>query len=519
MYRISELKLNLKEDQSIIPQKISKKFGRDNIVVTDYNIIRESIDARDKEHIKRVYTVDFSVNADISSKASKLNITEAPDNHYKFVPFGTQNMKNRPIIAGFGPCGMFAALILSEMGYKPLILERGNRMEERVSDVQAFWQEGLLNEESNVQFGEGGAGTFSDGKLTTQIKDYRIHKVVQELIGAGANEEISYKQKPHIGTDVLRRVVVNIRKKILENGGEIRFASKLTDIRETDGAVEAVEINGKEWIPTENLILAIGHSARDTFRMLNQKGLFMSQKPFSIGVRIEHLQRMIDEAQYGGTETGLGAADYKLSYRCPNGRGVYTFCMCPGGEVIVASSQTGGVVTNGMSYHARDSKYANSALLVDVRTEDFGSEHPLAGVAFQEKYERKAFLEGGSCYKAPKASWKEFNEESVQGNKVRACLPDFAVEAILEAMPHLGKKLKGFDAPDSVLTAVETRSSSPVRIVRDELLESNFKGIYPAGEGAGYAGGITSAAVDGIKIAEKIAAKYRPIQEKQKTEA
>lgn len=511
MYRISQIKLSLDENKSMIPKKISKKIGRDNIVVTDYKIIRESVDARDKKNIKLVYTVDFSVNEDISKLASKLKITEAPDDQYKFVPYGTKKIRNRPVIAGFGPCGMFAALILSEMGFNPLILERGNCIEQRVKDVEKFWQEGILNEESNVQFGEGGAGTFSDGKLTTQIKDYRIYKVLQELTDAGSNEEILYKQKPHIGTDILRQVVINIRKKIIKNGGEIRFASRLTDIRISDETVQAVQINDSEWIETENLILAVGHSARDTFRMLNHKGVSMTQKPFSIGVRIEHLQRMIDEAQYGKAETGLGAADYKLSHRCQNGRGVYTFCMCPGGEVIVASSQTGGVVTNGMSYHARNSKYANSALLVDVKTSDFGSEDPLAGVEFQEKYEKRAFIEGGSNYFAPKSLWKEFSEATSNGNKVRNCLPDFAVKAMLEAMPFLGQKLKGFDSPDSILTAVETRSSSPVRIIRNEDLESNFKGFYPAGEGAGYAGGITSAAVDGIKIAEKIATKYSPI--------
>lgn len=515
MYRISQIKLDLDENKSNIPEKILKKIGMEDISITEYKIVKESIDARDKGDIKMVYTVDFSVNADISKAASRLKITEAPDNKYKFVAFGAKNMKNKPVIVGFGPCGMFAALILSEMGLKPLILERGNCVEQRVIDVQKFWNEGILDEESNVQFGEGGAGTFSDGKLTTQIKDYRIHKVLEELAEAGGNDEILYKQKPHIGTDILRQVVVNIRKKIIKNGGEIRFASKLTDIKITDGAVNAVQVNGREWIETENLILAIGHSARDTFRMLNQRGIHMIQKPFSMGVRIEHPQKMIDKAQYGREDTGLGAADYKLSHRCENGRGVYTFCMCPGGEVVIASSQAGGVVTNGMSYHERNSQYANSALLVDVRTSDFESDHPLAGVEFQEKYERKAFVEGGSNYSAPKSSWKEFVDKKGNGNKVRNCLPDFAVEAMLEALPFLGRKIRGFNSPDAMLTAVETRSSSPVRILRDEFFESNCKGIYPVGEGAGYAGGITSAAVDGIKIAEKIAMEYSPIERKQ----
>lgn len=517
MYRISQIKLDLNEDKANIPEKILKKIGKEDLSITEYKIVKESIDARDKGDIKIVYTVDFSVNADISKVTSRLKITEAPDNKYKFVAFGEKNMKNKPVIVGFGPCGMFAALILSEMGFKPLILERGNSVEQRVIDVQKFWNEGILDEESNVQFGEGGAGTFSDGKLTTQIKDFRIHKVLEELAAAGGNDEILYKQKPHIGTDLLRQVVVNIRKKIIENGGEIRFASKLTNIKIINGTVSAVQVNNKEWIETENLILAIGHSARDTFKMINERGIHMIQKPFSMGVRIEHPQKMIDKAQYGHTDTGLGAADYKLSHRCGNGRGVYTFCMCPGGEVIVASSEEGGVVTNGMSYHERDGKYANSALLVDVRTSDFESEHPLAGVDFQEKYERKAFIEGGSNYHAPKSSWKEFVNKKDNGNKVRKCLPEFVAEAMLEAMPFLGRKLRGFDSPEAILTAVETRSSSPVRILRDESFESNYKGIYPAGEGAGYAGGITSAAVDGIKIAEKIAIEYRPIENKKIT--
>lgn len=512
MYRINQIKLGLNEDKANIPSKILKKIGKENLTVTEYKIVKESIDARDKGDIKLVYTVDFSVNGDLSTLLSKLIITEAPDNQYRFVDFGIKHMKNKPVIAGFGPCGMFAALILSEMGYKPLVLERGNSVEQRVVDVQKFWNEGILNEESNVQFGEGGAGTFSDGKLTTQIKDVRIYKVLEELAAAGGIEDILYKQKPHIGTDVLRQVVVNIRKKIIENGGEIHFASKLTDIKIIDGAISAVQVNNKEWIETENLILAIGHSARDTFKMINERGMHMVQKPFSMGVRIEHLQKMIDKAQYGHTDTGLGAADYKLSHRCENGRGVYTFCMCPGGEVIVASSQAGGVVTNGMSYHERDGKYANSALLVDIRTSDFESEHPLAGVAFQEKYEKKAFVEGGSSYRAPKSSWGEFVNQKDNGNKIRRCLPEFVIKAMLEAMPFLGRKLRGFDSPEAILTAVETRSSSPVRILRDESLVSNYKGIYPAGEGAGYAGGITSAAVDGIKIAEKIAMEYKPTE-------
>ena len=510
MYRINQIKLGLEERTSTIPNKILKKLGKGQINITDYKIVKESIDACDKEQIKLVYTVDFDTDKDISKQAAKLKLEIAPDNSYSYVQTGAQDMKNRPVIVGFGPCGMFAALILAEMGYKPIVLERGRAIEDRVKDVKKFWEEGVLDEDSNVQFGEGGAGTFSDGKLTTQIKDVRIRKVLEAMVEAGAHEEILYKQKPHVGTDVLRDVVVNIRKKVIELGGEVRFSSKVTDIREENGYITGVLINDEEWLDTEVLVMALGHSARDTFRMLHSKELEIHQKPFSIGVRIEHPQELIDKAQFGRSIKQLGAAEYKLAHRCENGRGVYTFCMCPGGEVVVASSQQGGVVTNGMSYHARDSKVANSALLVDVRTSDFGSEHPLAGVEFQEMYERKAFEQGGKTYKAPKSTWDEFANNKQNGKMVRNSLPEFAVEAIIEAMPHLGRKLKGFDSPDAVMTAVEARSSSPVRIIRDEEFQSRIKGLYPAGEGAGYAGGITSAAVDGIKIAEIIASKYRP---------
>jgi uncharacterized FAD-dependent dehydrogenase len=508
MYRITQIKLNLGENTTVLPQRILKKIGSEAGEITEYKIVKESIDARDKGDIKLVYSVDF----DISGDASKLKLDLAPDTEYKYVESGSQTLKNRPVIVGFGPCGMFAALILSERGYKPLIIERGNPVEERVLDVKRFWKERIFNEESNVQFGEGGAGTFSDGKLTTQIKDIRIHKVLDELVTAGGGEDILYKQKPHIGTDVLRNVVVSIRNKVIANGGEIRFASKLTNVKIVNGSVAAVEINENEIIETENLIMAIGHSARDTFRLLNGLGVEMEQKPFSIGVRIEHTQETINKAQYGKSYNKMGAADYKLAHRCKNGRGVYTFCMCPGGEVIVASSQKGMVVTNGMSYHAREGKRANSGLLVDVRTEDFGSDHPLAGVEFQEKYERKAFEEGGGDYKAPKALWKDFVKQTFDGKRVRNCLPEFAVEALLEAMPYLGRKLRGFDSEYAILTAVESRSSSPVRIIRDDGLQSNYRGLYPAGEGAGYAGGITSAAVDGIKIAEQIVSHYKPLE-------
>ena len=503
MYRIHEIKLNIDEDKSTIPARIKSKLGKPELQITDYRIVKESIDARDKGDIKFVYSVDFSID----NQGVELKLDQSKNMDYEYVENGTAAMKNRPVIVGFGPAGIFSALILAEMGYKPLILESGKAMDQRIIDVETLWDKGILNPESNPQFGEGGAGTFSDGKLTTQIKDKRIGKVLNEFAKAGAGEEILYKQKPHIGTDLLRGVVVNLRKKIISLGGEIRFEAKVTGVKMANGELYAVEVNGVEVIETENLILAIGHSARDTFKYLHQAGLKMSQKPFSIGVRIEHLQSLINRSQYGNVE-GLGAAEYKLSHQCKNGRGVYTFCMCPGGEVIVTSSSEGTVVINGMSNNARDGKNSNSGLLVDVRTEDFGSEDPLAGIDFQEKYEQMAFQVAGGRYKSPKCSLGEFVKNKGGGVGVRASLPGFAIESILEAVPFMGRKLRGFDSPDAVLSAVETRSSSPVRIERDEEYQGSIKGIYPCGEGAGYSGGITSAAVDGIKIAEVLAKKY-----------
>ena len=462
----------------------------------DWIIRRESVDARDKSRISLVYTVDFTC-------AKRLKLDRAPNLEYRKPEPGDQLMKYRPVIAGFGPCGIFAALVLADMGYRPLVLERGCAMEKRICDVEAFWQTGELNEESNVQFGEGGAGTFSDGKLTTGIKDPRIAEVLRTFVNAGAQKSLLYRHKPHIGTDMLREIVVKLREEILRRGGEIRFESKVTDLLLADGRLEGVVINGSEKRLTNHLILALGHSSRDTLLMLKQRALRMEQKPFSVGVRIRHPQEWIDRAQYGDPKLAeiLGAADYKLSYHCESGRGVYTFCMCPGGEVIMASSQKGMTVTNGMSYSARDGKSANSGLLVDVRPSDFPSEDVLAGVAFQETYERLAFANGNP----PQTRWENFDSP---GDPVAASLPSFAVEAIKEAMPCLGKKLLRFDDPHALLTAVESRSSSPVRILRGKDMEADVKGIYPAGEGAGYAGGIMSAAVDGIKAAEAIIKQY-----------
>lgn len=498
MYRINQIKLKPGQPLSMIPEKIRKKTGAQ---VTDWVIRRESIDARRKDNIHLVYTVDFDCN-------KKLDLTMAPDMEYKPVNQGTKFMQHRPVIVGFGPCGIFAALTLAQQGYRPIVLERGRAMERRIKDVEHFWKTGELDEISNVQFGEGGAGTFSDGKLTTGIKDVRINHVLRTFVEAGADSKILYKHKPHIGTDVLRDVVVNLRNRIIELGGEILFESQVTDLLIEDGQVQGVRINGSDIIRTNHVILALGHSSRDTFRMINEKNIPMEQKQFSIGVRIQHPQEYIDKAQYGDSNLSkiLGPAEYKLNYHCENGRGVYTFCMCPGGEVIMAASSKGTTVTNGMSYSARDGQFANSALLVDVRTSDFPSDDVLAGVEFQEKFEKLAYENGNPA----RCSLGEF---VAGGSRVEASLPVFAVDAMKEAMPHLGRRLKGFDDPGAVMTAVESRSSSPVRILRDENFQSEIKGIYPAGEGAGYAGGITSAAVDGIKVAETIIKSCKPKSE------
>lgn len=517
-YRIGQIKLDLNETKADLAHKILKKIGRKDLIINDMQIVRESIDARNKDDIKMVYTVDFDVISKLNHKkpvsvaiSPKTGVSEAPDMTYIDVPSGEKSLKGRPVIVGFGPCGMFAGLILARRGYRPIILERGRDVDNRVADVEKFWNDGNLNPDSNVQFGEGGAGTFSDGKLTTGIKDPRIRKVLLDFVKFGADSDILYKQKPHIGTDVLRTVVKNLRKEIISCGGDVRFESKFERlILDGDQVVGVVACkNGTEYeIPTENVVLAMGHSARDTFRTLFNQKVEMNQKPFSIGVRIEHPQEIIDKSQYGNAK-GLPPADYKLSHHCENGRGVYTFCMCPGGEVVMAASVPNTVVTNGMSNRARNSGTANSALLVDVRCEDFPSESPLAGVDFQEKYEHLAFVNGGSNYKAPKTTWGEFKDDAESAQPVVNSLPEFAVDAMREAMPYLGKRLKGFDRDDAVLTAVESRSSSPVRFARDKEMEGTYKGFYPAGEGAGYAGGIMSAACDGIKVAEMIISKFK----------
>ena len=460
------------------------------------------------------------------SKDKDIGLT--PNIDYIDVKMGTKPMKQRPVIIGSGPAGLFAGLILAKRGYMPLILERGLDVDNRTKDVNEFWESGKLSTNSNVQFGEGGAGTFSDGKLTTRIKDLRCRKVLTELVEGGAPEEILYNSSPHVGTDILKEVVKNLRNTIIDNGGQVRFDSKVTDFKIEDGKIKALEVNNSEIIACDDVVLAIGHSSRDTYENLYKNSVKMIQKPFAIGVRIEHPQLLINKAQYKEfyNHPRLGSADYRLIHHTKEERTAYTFCMCPGGSVIASASEDGGVVTNGMSEHARNNVNANSALLINVTPEDFDSDHPLGGVYFQRKYEQLAFKLGGGDYKAPVQLIGDFLNDRPSSSigkvkpsympgyrltDLRECLPPFVVEGMKEAIVALNNKLKGFSLEDGILTGVETRSSAPLRIVRDEeTLESiNTDGLYPCGEGAGYAGGIVSAAVDGIKAAEKIIEKYK----------
>ncbi len=528
MIRVQDIKLTLKEDVKDIPLKVAKKLKIKASDILSYTLFKEAIDARKKEEIRLVYTVDIETlkERELLEKYPQLKVVQE---QYIYPESGEKELRHRPVVIGSGPCGLFAALLLAQCGYKPLVIERGKKVEERVKDVEKFWAGGPLIPHSNVQFGEGGAGTFSDGKLTTQIKNKRCRKVLEELVESGGPSEILYKNKPHIGTDVLQGVVKNIRERIITLGGEFRFETTVTDIKVKGNQLEALYLNGEEEVPTEVAIIAVGHSARDTFQMLYEAQLHMEQKPFSIGMRIEHLQEWINEAQYGEARhhPKLGAAEYKLVQHCQNGRTVYSFCMCPGGYVIASASEEKSVVTNGMSEHARDSKNANSGILVNVGPKDFKGDHPLAGVELQRHFEGLAYTLGGENYKAPVQRVGDFlkgcpstqlgcvepsYKPGVTLTNLRSHLPDFMGKALEEALVEFGKKIKNFDHPDALLTGFETRSSSPVRLLRDETYQSNIRGLYPAGEGAGYAGGITSAAVDGIEVAEAIIHCYKKPQ-------
>ncbi|MBR1376354.1 MAG: FAD-dependent oxidoreductase [Bacilli bacterium] len=519
MIRLRQVKVPINEIdklKDIVAHKL--KISKSDIL--DINIIKESIDSRHKPDIYLVYEVDVKVT---NEKVIQFNndIFISPDETHKYNPKGNIKLDKRPIIIGSGPAGLYAAYMLASYGYNPIIIERGSKIEDRLKDVDNFIKTGVLNTSSNVQFGEGGAGTFSDGKLNTMVKDkeFRGKKVFEIFVSSGAPKEIMYKAKPHIGTDLLTKVIINMRNTIESMGGTFKYNTKLTDIVIKNNHIEEVVIDN-EHIKTDVLILAIGHSARDTFYMLNNY-LNMEAKPFALGVRISHPQKMINKSQYGVDDSILGPASYKLTHTCKNGRGVYTFCMCPGGYVINSSSEEGMLSINGMSNHSRDSENANSALIVTVGPEDFGN-NPMDGIEYQRTLERKAYeLGNGSIpiqlYRDFKDNKKSTNLGSVlplfKGSytlsNINDILPDYITESVKEGIEAFGNKINGFNRDDAILAAIESRTSSPVRIIRNENYESNIEGIYPCGEGAGYAGGITSAAIDGIKVAEAIMNKYK----------
>ena len=526
MLRVSEIKLSLDSEFCDIENAAAKalKISKKRILNTE--IYKKSVDCR-KGEVHFVYTADITVDGDEDKILSGLNtsrVTKCEKYSYT-LPISHRKSTLPPVIVGFGPAGMFAALCLARSGHCPILIERGRDVDSRTADVYSFWKTRELCENSNIQFGEGGAGTFSDGKLTTGIKDSRCRFVFNEFAAHGAPDDILYNAKPHIGTDKLKTVVKNIRKEIISLGGKVLFNTQLINIIVANNYIHGITVRdekGREYdIETDALILAIGHSARDTIEMLYNRGVNMMQKPFSVGARIEHPQELINSQQYGEYKNHpvLKAADYKMACHPPHGRGAYTFCMCPGGTVVCASSEKGGLVTNGMSEYARNRENANSALLVGIETQDFPNEHPLSGFSLQREIEQKAFNLGGSDYSAPAQLVGDFlkGKKSVRLGAVKPSfptgtvmsdisliLPKRVIDTMRDAIVQMDKKLNGFAMTDAVLTAPETRSSSPVRIIRDEFYQTNIRGLYPCGEGAGYAGGIVSAAVDGVKCAEAV---------------
>jgi len=531
MLRLTELKLPLDHAADALRPAICQRLGIADGELLDFSIFKRSYDARKKSAIVLIYTLDISVANEaalLARFADDRHVGPTPDTRYKFVAQAPADLPTRPVVIGTGPCGLLAGLILAQMGFKPIILERGKAVRERTKDTWGLWRNNKLNPESNVQFGEGGAGTFSDGKLYSQIKDPQHHgrKVLEEFVKAGAPEEIMYVSKPHIGTFRLVKMVENIRATITELGGEIRFGSKVERLVIEDHQVRGVVLADGSTIATDHVVLAIGHSARDTFQTLHEQGVYIEAKPFSIGFRVEHPQTLIDQARFGpnaGNEI-LGAADYKLVHHCKNGRAAYSFCMCPGGQVVAATSEEGRVVTNGMSQYSRAERNANAALVVEVKPEDFPGDYktnPLAGIDFQRHWESAAFVAGGGTYEAPAQRIGDFlagrpstalgavdpsYQPGVHMTDLASCVPPYVIEALREAIPAFDKQIRGFAMADAVLTGVETRTSSPIRIKRgDDFQSINTRGLYPAGEGAGYAGGILSAGVDGIKVAEAVA--------------
>ena len=532
MLRLTELKLPLDHGDGAIRAAIQQRLRIGPEALLGWSVFRQAVDARRKSAIALIYTLDATVAdeaAVLAACAGDGTVMPAPDMSYKFVAKAPARLPLRPVVIGTGPCGLFAALTLAQMGFRPLILDRGKTVRERTKDTWGLWRRGVLNPESNVQFGEGGAGTFSDGKLYSQITDkaHRGRKVLTEFVKAGAPAEILHLAKPHIGTFRLVGMVESMRAAIESLGGEYRFNSRVADLdiaRAPDGGggLRGVVLADGTVIAADAVVLAIGHSARDTFQMLHARGVRMEAKPFSIGVRIEHPQSLIDRCRFGDAagHKALGAADYKLVHHCANGRAVYSFCMCPGGTVVAAASEPGQVVTNGMSQYSRNERNANAGIVVGITPADYPG-GPLAGIAFQRRWEERAFLAGGSTYEAPAQRVGDFlagrpsaalgavvpsYRPGVQPADLSTCLPDYAVVAIREALPAFDRQIKGFAMEDAVMTGVETRTSAPLRISRGGSFQSvNTAGLFPAGEGAGFAGGILSAGVDGIRVAEAVA--------------